>query len=330
MVYIMGVDGGNSKTHAVIIDQSGKKLGTGVAGCGNHQVGLQTAITNIQAAMDEARMQAGLTIEEIDFVQYGLAGADRERDFQILRESLAEFRYQKWDIVCDTLEGLRTGTTDNVGVVLVCGSGTNAAGRNTEGEIIQTGGFGYTFGDGAGVGGHSLAVEAFRTSIRAYELREEQTELLKMVPNALGFSNVEQMFNHFLDNQLKEIPAHLSITLHHAAANNDRVAIRILEHCGKELGIAAVSVMKRLGLSESSIIPVVLVGSVIQKGQNPYLLNTLKKVIADYGFRPEFVVPKMAPVYGAVLLGMDLLGINSTEWAETKFSSYGGYENEKK
>lgn len=334
MTYIMGVDGGNSKTYTVITDLTGKKVGTGIAGCGNHQVNLGLAIKNIGLSIEQALKHANLRSEDIEFVQYGLAGADRETDFRILREALETFPFKKWDVVCDTLEGLRTGSLDNVGVVLVCGSGTNAAGRNLDGQMVQTGGFGYMYGDGIGVGGHSLAVEAFRAAIRSWELRESPTLLTKLVPEAMGYPTVEAMFNGSLDQGLARVPASLSIVLHQAAEKGDAVSIKILENCGKELGIACLSIIRRLGLGsaveEKPMIPVVLVGSVIQKGRSPYLLGTLRQVIEEAGYRPHFVIPSMAPVYGALLIGMDQLGIQPTESLMTQFSEYGGYQDEKR
>ncbi len=329
MSYIMGVDGGNSKTYTVITDSSGKKLGFGIAGFGNHQVNLEVAIKNIRDSINQALNQAHLNEEDIDFVQFGLAGADRERDYKILDEALKKFPFKNWEVVCDTIEGLRTGSPENTGVVLVCGSGTNAAGRNHNGTIVQTGGFGYLYGDGAGVGGHSLAIEAFRTAIRAWEFREEKTVLTEMVPKALGFETVETMFNSFLDNNMRQIPAELSIILHQAAETGDKVSIRILENCGTELGIAGLSVIRRLGLVEKNV-RVVLVGSVIQKGKNPYLLNAIESTISKQGYKADFVIPTMAPVYGSMLIGMDHLGIEIQDSIIDQFSRYGGYQDEEK
>jgi len=329
MAYIMGVDGGNSKTYTVITDDKGNKLGEGLTGCGNHQVGLERAMKNIESSIQQALKQADLKPSDIDFVQYGLAGADRETDLKILRPQLSQLPFAKWDVVCDTMEGLRTGSPKNIGVVLICGSGTNAAGRNFEGKTVQTGGFGYLYGDGRGVGGQSLAIEAFRAAIRSWERREEPTLLTETVPSFLGFNSVEAMFHGCLDQGVTRIPADLSIILHDAAAKGDKVAIRILQEAGQELGIAAVSVIRRLGGFEGTVIPIVMVGSVVQKGRSPHLINATKAVIEKEGYAIKLRIPKMAPVYGAVLLGMDQLGIEVSQEVEEKFIQYGGYQDEK-
>lgn len=321
---ILGVDGGGSKTYAVVVDEQGNKLGSGVSGGGNHQgPGVEAALANIYQAALDSLSEAGLSTRDVTFVQYGLAGADREYDFNILRPALATLPFEAWDVVCDTLEGLRIGSAHNVGVVLVCGSGTNAMGRNRAGQTVQTGGFGYLFGDTAG--GHHLAVETFRAAVRSFEYREKPSLLQGMVAGFLGFESMEQVVNYYLDHELGEVPADLTLVLHKAAAEGDEVSIGILEHTGRELGLAAKSVVRRIGGFDGDAFPVVLVGSVLQKGRSPHLLGALEETVrAEY---PEacFVIPEMAPVYGSILLGMVRLGLPITDELMKKFASYGGY-----
>src|SRR5437763_996363 len=55
MKYFLGVDGGASKTAALVIDDSGKSLGNGLAGPSNHlRVGIETAARNIERAVNKA------------------------------------------------------------------------------------------------------------------------------------------------------------------------------------------------------------------------------------------------------------------------------------
>jgi N-acetylglucosamine kinase-like BadF-type ATPase len=327
MAYFMGVDGGNSKTFTVITDEAGRLLGRGLAGCGNHQgPGIEAALSSIMASANMALEQAGLKYEDIAFVQYGLAGADRQKDFDILRPGLATLPFAKWDVVCDTYEGLRAGSPDNIGVVLVCGSGTNSAGRNREGAMVQTGGFGYLFGDRSG--GGDMARETFSHAVRSWDLRERPSILPEKVAKYFGFADMGEVYDHFLDNDIYEVPRDLTLVLHEAADEGDELAIRLLRRSGDELGRAANSVIRRLGgFAGETSIPIVLVGSVVQEGRNPHLLAALRERVALENERFEFVIPKMAPVYGSVLLAMDQLGLKATEDIVRRFEEYGGYRS---
>jgi len=55
MTIVIGVDGGASKTHALVLDEAGTVLGFGAAGCGNHQLrGLKAAVGEVEKAVTGA------------------------------------------------------------------------------------------------------------------------------------------------------------------------------------------------------------------------------------------------------------------------------------
>uniref|UniRef100_UPI000AF93AC7 BadF/BadG/BcrA/BcrD ATPase family protein n=1 Tax=Paenibacillus dakarensis TaxID=1527293 RepID=UPI000AF93AC7 len=137
----LGVDAGGSKTHAVVVDERGNVLGKGIAGNGNHQIDRDGAERNIGAACDAALLESGMTKEEISFAYFGLAGADREPDYDILRPMIGSMGYPKYEIACDTMIGMRAGTDRSYGAALICGTGFNSAARNRAGEELQYGGF---------------------------------------------------------------------------------------------------------------------------------------------------------------------------------------------
>ncbi|MGQ5393701.1 N-acetylglucosamine kinase [Paenibacillus sp. M.A.Huq-84] len=326
MPFILGVDGGGSKTYTVIVDEKGNKIGSGVAGCANHQiVGVEPAIAHIKESVELALQSAGLTYSDIAFAEYGLAGLDRDRDYALMRPALEAIPFSRCDMVCDTMEGLRTGSPRNVGVVLICGSGSNAAGRNEAGATVQVGGNGYLYGDS--VGSSYMATTMFREAVRSWEGREIASTLPDKLLRYFGYSSMETLIDDFLDRGIYQIrEGWLTVSLHEAADDGDALAIRILRDAGKELGIAGNAVIRKLGGFNSQTIPIVLVGSVIQKGRSPFLLDELRKTIEAENPSIELIIPEMAPVYGAVLLAMDHLQIHTNEEMHRKFSISGGYE----
>lgn len=324
MTYVLGLDGGGSKTFAIVVDEYGNLHGKGVGGRGNYQgPGIEVALDSYREAIEKALGEANLKIDEVDFAQFGLAGADREKDFKILRPAVETLGFRRWDIVCDTYEGLRTGSRENVGVVLVCGSGTNAAGRNPKGETKQIGGFGYLFGDTAG--GHHLAQEAFRAACRDFEKRGPKTMLRKMISDYYKMQDMGQVLDYYYDNDLYLTHLDMCKLLHEASEKGDDVANSILQNVGHELGVAANSVIDHLGGFDGVDIPIVLVGSVMQKGRNKYLLKALQETVGEKQEKFHIVIPEMAPAFGAALIGMDHLNISTTDDIEQKFISYGGY-----
>src|SRR5258708_12745348 len=77
MAYYLGVDGGASKTAALVTDDTGLALGDGLAGPSNHlRVGIETAARNIERAVNKALVAANVASREIAWTYCGIAGAD--------------------------------------------------------------------------------------------------------------------------------------------------------------------------------------------------------------------------------------------------------------
>ncbi len=301
-MYYLGVDGGGSKTLCVICDESGRIVGSALSGCGNHQVDRETARKNIYAAVDDALKNSCLTRDSIDHAVFGLAGADREHDFTILRPMLADLNFKSTKIVCDTIIALRAGTNLNYGVVLICGTGTNAYGINKHGAEYQCGGFGYAFGD---FGGSELAIEAFRSVIRAWDGRAEPTLLTGAILKTLGFSSVEAMRDNYLDHE-HDVPSGL-VPMLFEVAKDDEVARGILKKQGEELGLAAAAVIKKLNMQEDCF-DLVLAGSILSQGDSRFLLPYIKKAVESVAPGCRCRILKVQPVAGALLMAMQMGG----------------------
>ncbi|WP_276353685.1 N-acetylglucosamine kinase [Cohnella caldifontis] len=301
----MGMDGGNSKTICVIADGTGRVLGVGRSGNGNHQNGVEEMKANVNRALDEALAAAGVGRADIAAACIGLAGADRPADYEILNPIAAAMGLRRVQVVCDTYIGLRAGADRPHGVVLVCGAGTNAMGRNLRGEEFQLGGFGYRYGDFGG--GLILSEEAFRAVIRADEGRAEPTQLTRRVLERLGYASVEAMKHDFLDRDL-QVPVHLVMALFQAAREGDAAAIGLLERQGEELAMSAKAVIGKLGMGGETF-PVVLVGSILTRAQGePWTIRPLKEALAKLAPKAWIVKLDVEPVIGAVLAAMDGAG----------------------
>ncbi|MBW5446279.1 ATPase [Cohnella sp. CFH 77786] len=303
MNYYLGVDGGGSKTLAIVSDSAGRVLGRGISGCGNHQLGAEAARRNIREAVDEALARAKLGRTEIAHAVFGLAGADREADFRVLRPMIADIGFGSCGIVCDTVIGLRAGTRQPDGVVVICGSGTNCYGVNKRGEHYQCGGFGYAFGDFGG--GSDLAVEVFRSVIRSWEGRGRETLLTEATLRALGYPDVRRMFDDFLDEG-KRIPPGL-VKLLFEVAGEDEVAREILRRQGTELGLAASAVIRKLGM-EADQFDLVMVGSVLTRGNSEYVAPYIEQEVARRAPGCSLRLLTMEPAAGALLLAMEQAG----------------------
>lgn len=300
-LFYLGVDAGASKTETVISDSAGNIIGFSRTGCGNHQVDLSTAELNIHNSVIQALNMANLKKEDISFAFFGLAGADRKSDFAILNPLIKNIGFRNWKIECDTMIALRAGSQSNYGVVLICGTGVNCAGKNRSGSEVQIGGFGYMFGDFGG--GQDLAMESVRTVIRTWEGRAPKTELTPVVLDILNYPNVETMRDDLLDRP-RPISLDIVPKLLNLAAAEDECSKKILEKQGMELAISANAVIRKLELTSESF-DLILAGSILTKEPGTMLFDIIEKEVHQIAPFANIIRLSSPPVIGAILRAME-------------------------
>ncbi|AZK46441.1 N-acetylglucosamine kinase [Paenibacillus lentus] len=310
MNFFLGVDAGGSKTYSLIVNERGETLGRGASGNGNHQTNPCHAENNIASACRQALREAGLSKENISQAYFGLAGADREADYAVLRPMIRRMEFPRYSIACDTMIAMRSGTARSYGAVVISGTGFNAAARNRAGKELQYGGFGYIYGDGQG-SGRDLANFAFRSAVRAWDLRGESTVLHDLVLKTAGFHSVPQMLDAALDRGYVP-PLSLAELVFEAAKQGDEVAASHLAEQGSELGNAAAALIRRLGM-ENEEFDVVLGGSILSKSRSPIMTDALARTVSLTAPRAKVARIEMEPVAGAVLSAMDAVGHRVSE-----------------
>jgi N-acetylglucosamine kinase-like BadF-type ATPase len=149
MRFVLGFDGGGTKTDCVLMDESGTILARSQAGPSNPlRVGFGAAITSIR---EGARRAIGLAALPGDSTAAalcaGLAGAGPPESAEKMHALLAaEFPKSKIH-VCTDIDLTLAATGEGPVVVLLAGTGSFAVGRNTAGEMARAGGYGSQIGD---------------------------------------------------------------------------------------------------------------------------------------------------------------------------------------
>lgn len=308
MRYFLGVDGGASKTHALVVDETGSVLGFGRGGPSNHQVyGLQPAINELMSAAMSALDHAGLSPSAIAVGYFCLAGADLPEDYTMLQEAVEALNLGQCTVVKnDTMAALRSGTTRSWGVVVICGTGFNAAGRSPDGREIVLPGLGPISGDWGG--GYALSQEMIRLVMRAWDGRGRITLLTGMVLGALSVNSVENLLTMLYHEQINSRELlDLVPLLFDAAEAGDEAAKDLVVRMGIEVAVTANAIIRRLSITEEDV-EVVLGGSVF-KGRGNLMLNTITRLIHEEAPKAHIVKPHYEPVVGAVLLAMEAAGV---------------------
>lgn len=311
MPYFLGVDGGGTKTHALVCDEHGKLLGFGKSGCGNFEVfGWEHAKNEILKAIDGALKQTRITADKLSFSFFGLAGADRQYDHAMLKDEITKPKLFKTFIVKnDSFVALRGGTTNPFGVVVCSGTGTVAVGKNKKGMEHRAGGLGPDFGDTGS--GPDIVKMAVRSVVRENDGRGERTLLTTAIRRIFNCNTTEE----FIDRTYRRVPspeqmAQIIQSVYASAIKKDKIALDIVKTIANEIALSAIAVIKTLGMQRESF-DAALAGSIHkEKGKilERFIEPSVKKIAPEANIR----YPVFSPVVGAALLAMEESGIKIT------------------
>lgn len=239
----LGIDGGGSKTLAVIVDAGGQERGRALAGSSNYAaVGIEEALANLYAAAEQAAKTVHCRLP-INAAWLGLAGVDRPGD-----QALFLPRLQSLAAVIrltNDAELLLSALDDAVGVALVAGTGSIALGRDPHGTITRASGWGHILGDEGS--GYDIGRLALQAAARAADGRGEATALLEQIMDHWKLERPDDMIGRVYNNDDDKAEiARLSSLVFLAARAGDRAARTIARHAADELALAALTVCHAL------------------------------------------------------------------------------------
>ena len=309
MSYVLGIDGGGSKTVCVLMNEKREFLGRGEAGSANYQsVGIEAAKFSIESAINQAIIKQDSI--KIDAICLGLAGVGRAKDIEIIKKIIKDIpatEYIKSENIIISHDGLIAlvgGISNDVGIVVAAGTGSIVFGRNHRGETKRVGGWGYILGDEGGA--YQIAVAGMRAALKAYDGRGIYSSLVEDFKSHFGLNNIEELIEIVYRKGLsvKEI-AGLAPVVDNAAFLGDEVANQIIDNAVDEL-VKATSVVIDEIFVEREFLEVVTTGSV-WKGKSKIWDRFVSCINRDFA-NVNVIFPRFEPIYGAGLLGLRSLG----------------------
>lgn len=302
---VLGVDGGRSKTIALIADASGQVLGAGRAGDATHSTSdLDRQMEFILAAVEEARQDADIDLKQVMVSFFGLSGADWPEDHQARWARLAGFGVgRQIGVKNDAFLGWRTALSRYpFGVVIASGTGTNVG-------VIAPDGREWHYGAYARSGGaQSMALEALTAVFRAEDGRGEATALTQVVLDKLDMSSTDDLLHAEVQKRLF-LPDVFGLAPHvmKTANEGDDVAAAIVVDQARTLAEYATAAIRRFSM-ENLEFDVVLSGGLF-RSRNHLLLETIAEEVQRIAPLVHFLHPNLEPVMGALLYAYDDLDI---------------------
>jgi N-acetylglucosamine kinase-like BadF-type ATPase len=301
---VLGVDGGGSKTRAVVADATGAVLGRGLAGPSNPlRVGVSEAAGAIRDAADRACAEAGVRRVEIVAAEVGLAGVKRADIRERMTAAVMELGIKTVEVVTDADIALYGATEGKPGLVIIAGTGSVCCGVNARGRRACAGGWGPVVGDEGS--GSWIARRALQAVAHATDGRGRKTALVEAACEYFNVSQAEDLSTAvYAPNVTNSRIAGYGSRVVEAAKRRDPVAREIVEAAGRELARAAAAVIRKLRM-ERERFRVAHVGGVFAAGA--LILDPLGEDVASVAPRAFLSPPLLAPAEAAARMAGEQL-----------------------
>ena len=306
MKYFLGIDVGSSKTHALLVDETGQCVGFGKSGGGNHQNAGYDRLTDVlRESFVRAHAMAGVNAASIAGAGFGVAGCDFPSDRGPHLQAIACLGLAcPAEVVNDGMNGLLAGATRGIGVNVTAGSSNNCRGRGKDGKEGRIVGNGIAFGEFGGA--IEIAWRGLQVVNYAWIKRIPPTLLTAIYLEAAGAKNELDLMESF-SNGLYHLSPYLAVKVVEAAREGDMAACEVLDWAGEELGWLAVSVARQIDMQDEEV-EIIQSGSVFEAGE--LVMKPMRELVLRHCPRAKLIRLEGPPVVGAVILGMEQTGFD--------------------
>ena len=321
MVYVLGIDGGGTKTVCLLMDESGNVLSRGKGGPSNYQtIGIDAAKIAIKTAIDKAiysfLYDKNYNKISIQGLGIGLAGVGRPEDFNRIENLVEQVTKTlktsiNWElqpdstvIESDSIIALVGGLGHPVGIVVIAGTGSQIFGQNGRGKTKRVGGWGYLLGDEGS--GYFIAISGLKAALKSHDGRLGSTQLIPAFKQHLNLDNIESLIEVVYRRgwTVQQI-ASLAKIVDKVARDGDKIANQIINAAVEELVLATKTALESLFEPNESV-EIVTTGGVFQ-GMNNFrskYAESLQKVAPN----AKVILPRYEPACGAGILALNGLG----------------------
>jgi N-acetylglucosamine kinase-like BadF-type ATPase len=248
MRYVLGFDGGGTKTECVLMNSADQVLARTFAGPSNpFRIGVESAARAVNEAASLALEDAGVSRAVVVAVGAGLAGTAAPELKEGMRAALADAFPGAAITVLTDLEAALAAAGEGPGIVLVAGTGSAAIGRNAKGEVARVGGYGPHKSDHGSA--FDIGREAVEIAIQEREQGGRDSRLGKEVLAQLGFADwavLRQRADEAPDSVYPKVFPIVSTLADAGDTASRELLLRSVEHLR---GLVA-DVGERLGLRE--------------------------------------------------------------------------------
>ncbi len=303
---VVGVDGGGTRTRAVVATDSGDITGEAEGPASAMRPGgADHSAASIAATVRNALAASAMTHVVPKVVCVGVAGVGREPERHALWQALAALDLAEDVVVhADAAIALDDAFGDGPGILVTAGTGSVAFGRGPTGTPARCGGWGPVIGDegsGAWIGRRALSIVT-----AAADGREPETALTGAILTAAGVNEPTELIAWAAQATTADLAGLAPVVLSTADAGDLR-ANALVSLAAEELILHVRALARALFADERAACNVALAGGLLGPGSTlrKRVEGRLRSAVPGAQVRAEEVVP----VRGAMHAALRLLGV---------------------
>ncbi|WP_010677295.1 BadF/BadG/BcrA/BcrD ATPase family protein [Bacillus timonensis] len=299
-MYVLGIDGGGTKTKGVIADEFGNVYAVAQVGATNQNgVDIQRVKKEFETLFSSLRSQNEEAFMNLHTIFAGMSGVDRPQAKQISKDILVKLAPTHTTVIIDNdgVNALYSGTLGAPGIVQICGTGSITFGVNGKGERKRVGGWGYLIDDEGS--SYELGREALHAIFRAYDDRGPKTVLSEMILRHFQIANPSDLISIVYGaKHPREVIAPLSKCVTEAVDQDDEVAKELIRESGSKVASSIHHLYNQLFPSNRREVPIVLVGGLFLRSD--LFVPIIETFLKQNQLPTKLVKPEIEPVGGAV------------------------------
>jgi len=307
--YIIGVDGGASKTRGILFTSEGETIASIIEKGSNISVNGEVAATRINDVINNLCSAADIPLEYVDAIGLGLAGSSSQDGRDMVFGMLDNIKLsQRTIIMNDDEAAFILGCPGDFGILVTVGTGVNCMSRNTEGKTIRMAGKGHDHGDmGSGywIGKQALLnLTLNETSVLGdKDLEDIMSVFLKHVDEE-EYQTAMENLNENVD--AVSIIAGITEAIIGLAEKGNEVALSVLQEATHAVSEYIITLTDELHYNENNIV-LSGNGSVIR---NDFFRNSVNDELRFNFPDIKWTFSSISPAYGAGILAAKIYDVH--------------------
>lgn len=264
MSFFLAVDAGGTKTDYLLADETQELARVRTGTIKRMRTDAETAGRHLDQALTELTALSGISMEQITRTCIGTAGETVPLVADWLRKAFSERIAGALILLGDVEIALDAAFPGQPGVLILAGTGSNVAARDTHAALSTAGGWGPALADQGS--GHRIGHEA----LRAVFLAIDEGRSTRLLPDVLDFwqlGSIDEIVD-FANRLPAPDFSRLTHLVLRAADEGDEVAASVLAREGRELGHLVCVLIRRIKATAEDpawLPPLAFAGSIMEK-----------------------------------------------------------------